>query len=573
MPLSEFDSKLSIIKITSQLCSVEIKRNSIVDMIASSMRNDLIDKQQKQCEIDTNSRCLRSRKSTNTTSNRSSNLSLIQATKLSDKSSTSSANSNIQKTSTNNALSSKPTAKETKYHYPSIFPTPVDSKSMALLSASRPCWVKVRKHPINQAMLESNFFNPMKQEFPSVDKPVNCPVVASNVLQAMKQPFSIQRVRNSETRANSVRHSAIQTIFKCEYKDCTYTTTIKSRMINHIYSLDKSVHKRGTCKQKKNIKMDNKDTTIQNTDESKEKKTSNRIIYRCNVSKCSYTTPRKSNYIRHLNAKDLNIHQENHDKSSSRIKQKTEKNSKKEKAETNSKIKQELNHEHTKKLDNIKENQIEEKGDLTKNNQASKSRPIVTVTAAVATCSIVNIEKTSLNKQLKAPQNVIERIQTNVPNIKKDSMIRTRSFSYSNSQRVSDCYDLDSNSSGFHSNPESPEPQSNLSLNQFPLTPDYSTDDIIESKSYSMNQNEIANDNIIYQHQSQGRNHLSLKKDYYMDLYNVIDDVIKSVASIGACRNEVIRNNIVSNLKKIDKLDKSEIITPGWRIIKEYEDF
>jgi len=458
---------------------------------------------------------------------------------------------------------------------------------------------------VNQADLESNFFNPMKQEFPSVTKPVNCPVVELSFLHAIKPPFSIQRV--SETRANSVRHSAIQTIFKCEYKYCSYTTTIKSRIINHIYSLDKSVHKRVTSKLRKNVKMDGKDTRSQNTDESNEKKTSNRIIYRCNVSKCSYATTRKSNYSRHLNAKDLSIHQENHDKSSSRIKKKTEKNSKKEKAVKNSKIEQEDNHEQIKKLDSIKENQIEEKSDLIKNNEASKGRPIVTVTEAAATCSIVNIEKTSQNKQLKASQNVKERIQSNVPKIKNDSMIRTRSFSFSNNQRASDCYDIDSNSSGFHSNPESPEPQSNLSLNQFPLTPEYSTDDILESKCFSMNQNEIENDNIIYQQESQGRNHLSLKKDYYMELYNVIDDVIKSVANIGACRNEVIRsvsniarcrtleislkknvsivsnstttrilprrNNIVSNLKKIDKLDKSEIITPGWRIIKEYEDF
>merc|ERR1712218_429073 len=132
-------------------------------------------------------------------------------------------------------------------------------------------------------------------------------------------------------------------------------------------------------------------------------------------------------------------------------------------------------------------------------------------------------------------------------------------------------------------------------------------EEIEESKRYSMNQNNIKNDDTIYQLESQGRKHLPLKRNYYIELYNVIDDVIKSVANIGACRNEVIRSvaniarcrtleismkknvsivpnctttrilprrkNIVSNLKKIDKLDKSEIITPGWRIIKEYEDF
>merc|ERR1712062_628502 len=108
-------------------------------------------------------------------------------------------------------------------------------------------------------------------------------------------------------------------------------------------------------------------------------------IYRCNVSKCSYTTTRKSNYSRHLNAKDLSIHQENHNNASSRIKKKTEKNSKKEKAVKNSKIKQEDNHEQTKKLDSIKENQIEEISDLIKNNEASKGRPIVTVTETAAT--------------------------------------------------------------------------------------------------------------------------------------------------------------------------------------------
>jgi len=81
-----------------------------------------------------------------------------------------------------------------------------------------------------------------------------------------------------------------------------------------------------------------------------------------------------------------------------------------------------------------------------------------------------------------------------------------------------------------------------------------------------------------------------MKKNYEMILRCVMEDVIKSATIATCCTIEtpfkksplilspnsttriLPRRNIVSNLKKIDKLDKSEILTPGWRILPEYED-
>jgi len=500
-------------RIISKHCTVEIRRNSTVDMIASNMRNITNIRKRKSYEVVESSRILRSRKNTSSMSDKSKDLLQNRDDdKPYNEPKFTSTHNIIEKQCVKMNHVNNPTRTHAKLCYRPIDHSSND-KSLAMTTGYSSCLVKVENHPINQPVFESGFLNPMKEL------------------------FSIQRVS----------HGSFKNIYKCEYGDCTYTTTIKSSIVRHIYSRDKNVHKKVICRKESDI-------SISNNGEGRS--------FQQHVNKKKEIDAR----LLHMQAIDKKGHQNDLELS---------KKQRKFQIEKHPTISYEEN-QTDKASTVISKNHHTEDKNILKNNQICNQRTSVAVTKQSAACPIMNLAKPSQNRSAKPNRNS-NKILSNSSKLRNDRMVRTRSYSHIINQQLTSCPDL-----------STCELEKDHRINQIQKSPD-SNDSGVENDYCNTNETRIESVNMMKKQYSRVLEEL-MKTKFYLELSYVIDDVIKSVTMNSAChtidsslkKNVSIvstistrilprRNNIVSNLKKIDKLDKSEILTPGWRIIKKYE--